>query len=156
MSYQIAKTRGLAAAGFATVCIALGACTTTLTQSESMTIYNLASDDAFIAFEQPDNVGDKILWRSDVQTKEGLTLGLGSGHCTQLDDEANFFCSFVVDLYGRGMIAGHGVQRTEPEESVFPIIGGTGEFEGIVGEIHSRPVDDRARFVYDLKYSIAK
>ena len=156
MSYQNAKTCGLAAVGLAAIGIGLGACTTTLSSSESMTVYNVSSDDTYIAFEQPGNIGNKILWRSDVQTEEGLSIGLGSGHCTQLDDEENFFCSFVVDLYGRGRIAGHGVQLTEPEESTFPIIGGTGEFKGIVGEIRSRPVENRARFVYEMKYNLKK
>ena len=155
MSYQIAKARWATTAGLIAICASLGACSTLPVQSKTLTVYNLSSGDAYIEFEQPNSIGDKILWRSDVQTLGGESLGIGSGHCTRLDADANFFCSFTVTLDGRGIIAGHGIQRTEPLESTFPIIGGTGEFEGIVGEIKSTPIEDRARFRYDMTYSLS-
>lgn len=117
-----------------------------------MTLYNLSADDAFIQFEQPDGVGDKILWRSEMQTEEGEAVGIGSGHCVKLDAAENFFCSFTIELDGRVTLAGHGVQLTEPALSTFPITGGTGEFEGVHGEFETKPVEDRARYKYVITY----
>lgn len=130
------------------------ACTTSFAQAETMTIYNVSSEDAYIEHGQAGGIGNKILWNSDVETKDGDVIGLGSGHCTQLDAAENFFCSFVVHIFERGMIAGQGVQRTEPLVSTMPIVGGTGEFEGITGTMQSRPVEDRARFIYEIEYTM--
>ena len=152
MSYQIAKAR-LSQITFATIgAIALAGCTTNLANAETMTVYNLSSDDTFIQFGQAHGIGDKIIWRSAVETEAGEALGIGSGHCVKLDAAENYFCSFLVELDDRGTIAGHGIQRTEPQVSLFPIIGGTGEFEGIVGQIETQPVEDRARFKYVITY----
>lgn len=128
------------------------ACTASIAQAETMIIYNVSSDDAFIVSGEDGGIGNKILWNSEAQTEDGEKIGMGSGHCTQLDAAENFFCSFVIDLTDRGMIAGQGVQRTEPMVSTMPIVGGTGEFEGITGALYSRPVEDRARFIYEIEY----
>lgn len=130
----------------------MGACT--VANAETMTIYNVSSDDSYVRHGGPDGIGDKILWNSEVQTESGEVIGIGSGHCAQLDAAQNFFCSYVIDLDDRGMIAGQGVQRTEPMQSTFPILGGTGEFEGITGIVYTRPVEDRARFIYELEYQV--
>lgn len=119
---------------------------------QTMTIYNDASGDGYIAFDRVNGIGDKIVWNSEMQTETGDEIGTGSGHCTQLDAEKNFFCSFVIDLDGRGMLAGQGVQQTEPKPSTYPIIGGTGEFEGVTGKMVSMPVEDRARFIYEISF----
>lgn len=120
--------------------------------AETLTVYNDAQGDAFVTFDQPGKVGDKTLWRSEMQTKDGTVIGIGSGECTRLDAVGNRFCSLVIDLDGRGMIAAQGVQLKELPESTYPITGGTGEFAGIVGQLRSKPVEDRARFMYVIEY----
>ena len=131
--------------------IALASCAAPA-QSETLTVYNDATGDAYVRLEQAGGVGDQILWNSDMQTEDGTVIGSGSGQCTQLDSDRNFFCSFVINLADRGIIAGQGVQLTEPLESTFAITGGTGEFEGIAGKMTSTPVENRARFIYEIDY----
>lgn len=147
---QILIFRRLSWSLLATLCL----CGAATAERQSLTIYNDASDDAYLDLGQPGSIGDKILWRSEMQTFEGDPVGLGSGHCSRLDTDGNFFCSFIINLDDRGTIAGQGVQRTEPTPSVFPITGGTGAFEGIVGEMTSYPVEQRARFVYEINYRL--
>lgn len=48
----------------------------------------------------------------------------------------------------------NGVQLVEPETSTLTIVGGTDEYEGITGKIQSTPVEDRARFKYEVDYRI--
>ena len=119
---------------------------------ETMTGCNDASGDGYISFDRVNGIGVKIVWNSDMQDEEGDRIGTGSVHCAQLDAEKNFFCSFVIGLDGTGMLAGQGVQQTEPMPSTNPIIGGTGEFEGATGKMDSMPVEDRARFVYEIYF----
>ena len=122
--------------------------------AETLTVFADASHDSFLQTEQSEHIGDKIIWNSDLETESGERIGTASGHCTQLDAAKNFFCSAVIDLEDRGLISWQGVQRTEPEESTFPLNGGSGEFAGIMGELHSRPVEDRARFRYEIEYHL--
>lgn len=146
MSYQIAKI----AIASGIILTAFGPTAVADDHVQTMTIYNDSSGDGYISFDRAGGIGDKILWNSDMQTEAGDRIGTGSGHCTQLDTERNFFCSFVITLDGRGMLAGQGVQRTEPTPSTYPIIGGTGEFDGVTGVMVSMPVEDRARFKYEI------
>jgi hypothetical protein len=98
MSYQIAKAR-LTQITFATIGgVALVGCSGAAPAPETMTLYNLSADDAFIQFEQPDGVGDKILWRSEIQTEEGEAVGIGSGHCVKLDAAENFSARSQLSL----------------------------------------------------------
>ena len=46
----------------------------------------------------------------------------------------------------------NGVQRTEPQISTLTIVGGTDDYEGARGTIRSTPVEDRARFKYEIDY----
>lgn len=155
VSKSIKPSKHLAITGICSIgVLAITGCTS-LAQAETMVIYNDSTADSFIRMEQKHGIGDQILWNSTVETLEGDVIGDGAGHCTQVDAAKNYYCGFVVHLEDRGRISGQGVQRTEPFESSFPITGGTGEFEGIVGEIKSTPVEDRARFVYEIEYRIA-
>ncbi len=152
MSLQFAKIMAHPAQIASLVCLAVMGGATASAQAKELTLYNDASGDAYLRFENEDGIGNKILWRSNMQTESGEVIGIGSGHCTQVDADQNYFCSFVIDLDDRGIIAGQGVQRTEPLPSTFPIVGGTGEFEGVTGSMVSRPVEDRARFIYEITY----
>ena len=123
-------------------------------EPQTLTVYNDASRDHYVSLTAADGIGNQILWHSDMQTQAGNAIGTGSGHCAKLDTAENHFCTFNIELDGRGIIAGQGVQRTEPLDSVYPITGGTGEFEGISGTLRSRPVEDRARFIYEIEYRL--
>jgi hypothetical protein len=83
--------------------------------SETFTLFNDARDDAFVAFGQPKNAGDMILWHSNMETGDGAKVGTGSGTCTRLDQQGNYFCDFVIHHQGHGILAGSGVQRVEPQ-----------------------------------------
>ncbi|NQY97445.1 MAG: hypothetical protein HRT82_09800 [Henriciella sp.] len=122
--------------------------------TKSLTVYNDAVGDAYVSLDQEDGIGNQILWHSNMQTEAGDVIGISAGHCTRLDAADNFFCTFNIELDGRGIIAGQGVQRTEPLNSIYPITGGTGEFERITGTLVSRPVEDRARFIYEIAYRL--
>jgi hypothetical protein len=117
-----------------------------------MTIYNDASADGYVTVGAENGLGDKILWRSEMQTEAGRAIGTGSGHCTKLDTKENFFCSFTIEVTDQGLIAAQGVQLAEPQASTFAITGGTGAFAGITGEMIARPIESRNRFVYDIAY----
>ena len=148
MSYQIAKM----ALASGIILTASSAPAMADDHIQSMTVYNDASGDGYISFDRLNGIGNKIVWHSEMQTEAGDRIGTGSGHCTQLDADKNFFCSFVISLDGRGTLAGQGVQQTEPTPSTYPIIGGTGEFEGVTGTMVSMPVENRARFIYEISF----
>lgn len=152
MSVQTAKATRPAWLALLSSAAILAACAIEPAHAETLIVYNNATGDTYISANQANGIGDKILWRSEMQTEAGEAVGIGSGHCTQLDSEENYFCSFVINLTDRGIISGHGVQRTEPLNSTYPITGGTGEFAGISGEMTSRPVENRARFIYEINY----
>jgi hypothetical protein len=124
------------------------------TPAQALTVYNDARGDRYVSLSAEDGIGNQILWHSDMETEAGDRVGTGSGHCTKLDPDETYFCSFNIALDGRGIIAGQGVQKTEPQTSLYPITGGTGEFEGISGTLLSRPVEDRARFIYEIEYRL--
>ena len=152
MSLQFAKNMARGAQIAPLICLAAMISGPVFADAKQLTLYNDASGDTYLRFEQEGGIGNKILWRSDMQTESGDVIGTGSGHCTQLDADQNYFCSFVIDLHDRGILAGQGVQQTEPTPSTFPIVGGSGEFEGATGSMVSRPVEDRARFIYEITY----
>jgi len=122
----------------------------TIVLADGFSVYNDATGDFYLSQNQPGNVGDAILWHSELQTSDGTVLGLGAGECVRLNVYGDFFCNFIIQLDQRGTISGSGIQRVEPLESTFPITGGTGEFEGASGKIRSLPVESRARFRYDI------
>ncbi len=122
--------------------------------AKALTIFNDASSDRYVELSAENGIGNQILWHSEMQTPAGEPIGTGSGHCIKLDAQANHFCTFNIELEGRGIIAGQGVQRTEPLDSLYPITGGTGEFAGASGTLRSRPVEDRTRFIYEIEYRL--
>ena len=150
MSYQIAKQICLLVPIF----VGLLPLANADDSMKYLTVYNDAVGDAYLSMDKEGGIGNQILWHSNMETEDGAVIGTGAGHCTRIDAADNYFCTFNIELHDRGIIAGQGVQRTEPLTSTYPIIGGTGEFEGISGQLASRPVEDRARFVFEIKYRV--
>ena len=119
-----------------------------------MTLYSLASGDSFIELGGEGGVGDTTVWNSELQDEQRKKIGTTTGSCVRVDAEGNHLCSIVVDHHGHGRMSLHGVQRVEPRASTLTIIGGTDAYQGITGTIRSTPVEERARFRYEVDYRI--
>ena len=120
--------------------------------AEQMTLYNVATDDRFVELGKEGGAGDMILWHSEVQDEAGNRLGTGAGTCIRLDAAGNHFCNLTIHHDGRGAINASGMQAEEPAPSALTIVGGTGDYQGITGTLRSTPVEDRARFKYEIDY----
>lgn len=120
--------------------------------AEQMTLFNVATGDHFVELGQDGSAGDMILWHSELQDEAGNRLGVGAGVCTRLDAAGNHFCNMTIHHDGRGAINASGMQAAEPAPSAMTIVGGTGDYEGITGTLRSTPVEDRARFKYEIDY----
>jgi hypothetical protein len=122
--------------------------------AEQMTLYNVATGDHFVELGQEGGAGDMILWNSDMEDEEGSRLGAGAGTCVRVDAAGNHMCNMTIHHDGHGTINVNGVQVVEPATSTLTIIGGTGAYEGITGTVRSTPVEERARFKYEIHYRI--
>ena len=122
--------------------------------AEQMTLYNVATGDHFIGLGQEGGAGDMILWHSEVQDEAGTRLGVGAGTCIRLDAAGNHFCNLTIHHEGRGAINASGMQAEEPTPSALTIVGDTGDYQGITGTLRSTPIEDRARFKYEIDYRI--
>ena len=86
---------------------------------------------------------------------EQITLynvATGAGTCIRLDAAGNHMCDLTIHHDGHGTLNASGVQAVEPEPSTLTIIGGTGDYQGATGTLKSTPVEDRARFKYEIDY----
>jgi Allene oxide cyclase barrel like domain len=137
----------------ATICAALllsaGAAT-----AEQMTMYNVATGDHFVELGQDGGAGDTIVWNSDMEDEQGEKLGSGAGSCIQVDAAGNYMCSLTIGHDGHGTINASGFQAVAPATSILTIVGGTGAYEGITGTVRSTPVEQRARFRYEIDYRL--
>lgn len=122
--------------------------------AERMTLYSLATGDHFLEFDRKGGIGNMILWNSELQDEAGNKIGSDTGSCIQVDAAGSHLCDIILDHEGRGWMVLNGVQLVEPETSTLTIVGGTDEYEGITGKIQSTPVEDRARFKYEVDYRI--
>lgn len=129
---------------------------TTMSNAETLTVFNDALSDTFVNFSRPGGVGDSILWNSAIETKAGENIGTGAGTCQRLDYEGNYYCNYVLIHRGHGTLSVSGVQVVEPGQSTFVITGGTGAYLGAKGEVLAIPVENRARFRNDIHYALPK
>jgi hypothetical protein len=120
--------------------------------AEQITLYNVATVDRFVELNQDGGVGNMILWHSDMEDERGNKLGTGAGTCIRLDPAGNHMCNLTIHHDGRGILNASGVQAVEPKTSTLTIIGGTGDYQGATGILESTPVEDRARFRYEIDY----
>jgi hypothetical protein len=120
--------------------------------AERLTLYSLATGDRFVEFGRQGGVGDLILWNSELQDAQGNKVGTDTGSCIRVDAAGNHLCNIVIDHAGHGKMNFNGVQLTEPQISTLTILGGTDDYEGATGVIRSTPVEDRARFRYQIDY----
>jgi hypothetical protein len=120
--------------------------------AEWLTLYSLATGDSFIESGREGGVGDMILWNSELQDEQGNRVGTDAGACIRVDAGGNHVCDIILDHEDRGLMNLSGVQLAEPRTSTLTIVGGTGAYEGITGVVESTPVEDRARFRYEIDY----
>jgi hypothetical protein len=122
--------------------------------AERMTLYSLAAGDRFVDLGQAGGAGNMTLWHSEIQDEAGNKLGTGAGACIRLDAAGNAMCDLVIQHDGRGTINVSGMQVAEPATSTLTIVGGTGDYQGATGTVRSTPVEDRARFKYEIDYRV--
>lgn len=120
--------------------------------AEQMTLYNVATGDHFVDLGQDGGAGNMILWNSDMEDGAGNKVGTGAGSCIRVDAAGNHMCNMTIDHDGHGTLVVSGVQVVEPATSVLAIVGGTGDYQGATGTLKSTPVEDRARFKYEIDY----
>ena len=120
--------------------------------AEQLTLYSLATGDRFVELDQAGGAGNMTLWNSAIQDEQGNRLGTGAGVCIRLDAAGHHMCNLVIDHDGHGTINVSGVQVAEPATATLTMIGGTGEYQGATGTVESTPVEDRARFKYEIDY----
>ena len=120
--------------------------------AEQITLYNVATGDRFVELGRDGGAGNMILWHSDMEDERGEKLGTGAGTCIRLDAAGNHMCDLTIHHDGHGTLNASGVQAVEPEPSTLTIIGGTGDYQGATGTLRSTPVEDRARFRYEIDY----
>jgi hypothetical protein len=120
--------------------------------AEQMTLYNVATGDRFVELGQDGGVANMILWNSDMEDEQGDKLGTGAGTCIRVDAAGNHMCHMTIQLDGHGALIVSGLQVVEPAPSALAIVGGTGNYRGATGTVRSTPVEDRARFKYEIDY----
>lgn len=122
--------------------------------AEKLTLFSNAAEDGFVALEKPGGKGDMIVWNSALETEDGTQVGTNAGFCIRLDASGNFMCDFIIDHEGHGQMTFSGVQVVEPGTSRVVITGGTGKYRGAEGRVLSTPVENRARFRFDIDYRV--
>jgi len=122
--------------------------------AEQMTLYSLATEDRFVDLGQEGGAGNMTLWHSEIQDEAGNKLGTGAGTCIRLDAAGNVMCDLVIEHDGHGTINVSGVQVAEPATATLTILGGTGAYQGATGTVRSTPVENRARFRYEIDYRV--
>ena len=100
----------------------------------------------------PDGIGDQILWNSALEQADGTVVGTNAGQCVRVDAAGNFVCTMTLDQTGVGQLVFSGVQVVEPGTSELMITAGTGSYAGATGVILSTPVEDRARFRFEITF----
>ena len=122
--------------------------------AEQMTLYSLATGDRMVDLGQEGGAGNMTLWHSEIQDEAGNKLGTGAGACIRLDAAGNVMCDLVIEHDGHGTINVSGVQVVEPATATLTILGGTGAYQGATGTVRSTPVENRARFRYEIDYRV--
>ena len=117
-----------------------------------MVAFSVAEEDGFVTFGRDGGRGDVIVWNSDLELEDGTRIGSNAGSCTRLDAAGSFICNMQLSVDGEGQLTFTGIQRTEPQVSEMVINGGTGSFLGARGRVLSVPVEDRARFRYEIEF----
>jgi hypothetical protein len=85
---------------------------------------------------QGDSPGDMLIIK-DAVWNEAQTERVGTDwvKCT-LDFATTAVCTVVVKFNGRGTLTGTGAINFQAESFVFPVTGGTGDFQHVTGEVH--------------------
>lgn len=122
--------------------------------AETLIVFSGAVDDTYVGSGSEGGLGNMILWESDLTSEDGTVIGSNAGTCIQVSDHGNHVCNFIVDHEGQGLRTFTGIQVPDPGVSRLTITGGTGAYEGAVGELRSQPVEDRKRFRFEIDYRL--
>jgi hypothetical protein len=122
--------------------------------AETLTLFSNAEEDGFVGLGQPGGKGDLIVWNSALETQDRAVVGTNAGFCIRVDEPGNFMCDFIIGHEGHGQMTFSGVQVVEPGTSRVVITGGSGKYQGATGEVLSTPVENRARFRFDIDYRL--
>ena len=141
------------AGGFTLAVLLVGA---TPVAAEQMVLFGSAAEDHHVDLGQEGGVGNMNLWHANLEDEQGSVVGTTSGRCLQLDDEGTHLCNIILDHAGHGRINLNGIQTTEPTFfSAHTIVGGTEDYAGIRGTMTTHPVEDGARFRYEIDYELS-
>lgn len=119
--------------------------------ASELTLYNDAREDVFLpapggGAEDP---GAQILWNSAMTTAAGEVLGDSAGQCVRVDGAGAYLCTMLLYL-ADGTLVMTGRQEVEPNPSLWVVTGGSGAYAGASGTATAVPVEERARFRYDI------
>lgn len=94
-----------------------------------------------------DSPGDLVLFKDALWNKtETERIGTDWGECT-LNFGGVFTCSITSEIDGRGTITGTGAVSFAEDPRVFPLTGGTGDFDQASGEATLTAVDAQTEMV---------
>lgn len=98
-----------------------------------------------------DSVGDVLVFDQPLLDKDGKEIGNNSGNCIRSRVAFSFQCQWTLTTKnGSIQVAG---REFDKGSSIISIIGGTGEFSGISGEMESTNNND-GTFTQVLRYRI--
>ncbi len=103
--------------------------------------------------EPGDSVGDVLTFDQPLLNEDMQEIGNNSGTCIRSRVGHSFQCQWTLTLeYGSIQVAG---REYDLGTSILSIIGGTGKYSGISGEMESTN-NDNGTFTQILRYSINK
>ena len=101
----------------------------------TLRVLSTNTEEAFVDVGEPDfSLGDEFVFTSEL-TRHGKTVGHTGVVCTVTSVEREESQCNGTAWFDKGQIAIQGLVAGEPERFSFPIIGGTGVFEGAGGTL---------------------
>jgi hypothetical protein len=99
--------------------------------------------------EPGDSAGDILVFDQPLLDAQAKTIGNNSGLCLRTDTGHSFQCQWTLSFDDGGIqVAG---REFDQGPSILSIVGGTGNYAGIIGEMESRKQDDDT-FRQTLRY----
>jgi len=130
--------------------------TTSCSRDEPRTMITIADARSHAATvidngEPGDSAGDILVFDQPLLDEQGNTIGTNSGSCLRTRAGHSYQCQWTLTL-GDGSIQVAG-RELDQATSGISIVGGTGEYAGIAGEMHSHNNND-GTFTQTLRYRI--
>ena len=101
---------------------------------ETLTVYASLSKEKFVeAARGPNEVGNYTILRFHLKDAGGSVVGSEVDHCLYVH-LVRQLCTSAFNILGRGRLAAEGIWNPVPGAvNVFPVAGGTGDFNGARG-----------------------